>query len=277
MSRTRGTFRGRDRSPIALILCTVLISLISLLAPPAAGAQGDDEAPCGIPPAAKPKRIKGGEGVPPLPLPATPLRRTERKRDPAPPTLAGKIIWGRRDLVWKTEDGREKRFGDWSNDPNDLPRLFEVVARDLRVKYRSENVDLARFSFDPAKIPILYATGLKPFQPSEAEMTRLRDYLLAGGLLLGVAHHGAKEFNDSFRKAAAALFPDRPFALLPPDHPIYRAHRPLGKIDYSPLLVEPNRTEMDEPLPDWDHQGVRRHREPRGVGGRGQLGAVPGL
>jgi len=36
--------------------------------------------PLGPPPEAGKRRISGGEGFPPLPLPATPLRRTERKR-----------------------------------------------------------------------------------------------------------------------------------------------------------------------------------------------------
>lgn len=44
-----------------------------------------------IPPVAKQNRISGGESFPPLPLPATPLRRTERKKEPAPPALVGKI------------------------------------------------------------------------------------------------------------------------------------------------------------------------------------------
>jgi hypothetical protein len=47
------------------------------------------------PPPPKPSRIKGGEGFPPLPLPATPLRHTERKRQPAKPALIGKIKYGK--------------------------------------------------------------------------------------------------------------------------------------------------------------------------------------
>jgi len=50
--------------------------------------------PLGPPPEAAKRRISGGESFPPLPLPATPLRRTERKREPSPPKLAAKIVWG---------------------------------------------------------------------------------------------------------------------------------------------------------------------------------------
>ena len=37
-----------------------------------------DAASCGPPPRAKPQRRTGGESFPPLPLPVTPLRRTEK-------------------------------------------------------------------------------------------------------------------------------------------------------------------------------------------------------
>src|SRR5437870_12526663 len=46
-----------------------------------------------IPPKAAPQRRNAGEGVPPLPLPATPLRRSEKKREPSPPALLGNITF----------------------------------------------------------------------------------------------------------------------------------------------------------------------------------------
>ena len=56
------------------------------------------------PPRAKPHRRSAGESLPPLPLPATPLRRSERKRQPAPPALIGMITFaGSRFVV---EDGK---------------------------------------------------------------------------------------------------------------------------------------------------------------------------
>ena len=40
------------------------------------------------------KQMNAAEALPPLPLPATPLRRTERKKPPQPDCLVGKVIWG---------------------------------------------------------------------------------------------------------------------------------------------------------------------------------------
>src|SRR5436190_24120839 len=52
-----------------------------LALPPSARAQeGSGPVDCGPPPRAKPQSRTGGESFPPLPLPATPLRRTEKKR-----------------------------------------------------------------------------------------------------------------------------------------------------------------------------------------------------
>ena len=61
---------------VALLLAAAFLLLPGVVALGAAS--------CGPPPPAKPHRRKAGESFPPLPLPATPLRRTERKRPPAP-------------------------------------------------------------------------------------------------------------------------------------------------------------------------------------------------
>ncbi len=69
------------------------IFALGVLATIGSAARGDDfqNPKAVIPPIAHQNRISGGESFAPLPLPATPLRRTERKRDPAPPALVGKI------------------------------------------------------------------------------------------------------------------------------------------------------------------------------------------
>ena len=69
---------------------------------------------CGAPRRAAPQRRKGGESFPPLPLPATPLRRTEKKRPPAPPALVGKVQYGK--VVWVTDEktGRRSSYRDWT-------------------------------------------------------------------------------------------------------------------------------------------------------------------
>jgi hypothetical protein len=200
--------------------------------PPALGSAADD-GPCGLPPEAKPQRIKGAEGAPPLPLPGTPLRRTERKREPAPPTLVGKVMWGER-RSQTLPDGRTRSYADWDLDPSDLPHLLKTANQRLGVRYRSVPLDLASFSFDPDEVPVLYMSGKRAPPPLDPALrAKLRGYIEAGGTLWADACAGAPAFGDGLRRELAALFPDRPLARVPPDHPIFRSAQRVEKVGYS--------------------------------------------
>ena len=95
------------------------------------GASEDDYLkPVGLPPKAKPQMRQGGEALPPLPLPATPLRRSEKKRPPSPSTMIGKVIWGSYlDYTW--EDGQVTRVYDWNMVPADCQSLLRSAYKHL--------------------------------------------------------------------------------------------------------------------------------------------------
>ncbi len=186
---------------------------------------------CGPPPPAKPQRRTGGESFPPLPLPATPIRRTERKRPPAPPALVGKIALG--PVKWTTDaKGRRGSYRDWMTDPADMINLLNWSNRQLGLRYRSLEVELEKFSFDPTEIPILYATGHDGFQLSDEVRAKLRRYLFDGGYLIGDACCGSKPFADAFLAEMEAIFPHRPLFRLPVDHPLFRCFYPVGDVNY---------------------------------------------
>ena len=198
---------------------------------------------CGPPPKAKPQRRKGGESFPPLPLPATPLRRTEKKRPPAPPTLVGKVEYGER--VWATdENGRRYSYLDWTTDPGDMETLLKWVGRHLGVRYRPITINLARFSFDPAETPILYFTGHEAINFPDALRAKLRQFVLDGGYIIGDACCGMEAFSESFVKQTAAMFPRRRLRKLEIDHPIYKCFYPISKVSYQ---EEKNRRYPAEP------------------------------
>ncbi len=193
--------------------------------------------PCGLPPERKPQRIKAGEAFPPLPLPATPLRRTERKRDPAPPTLIGKIRWGQTHTVFLS-DGRRVRFSDWNLDPSDMQGLLKAAARKLKIRYKHEVVSLRSFHFDPARVPILFITGAKPFSFDPATRKKLRSYLEKGGFLWGEACWGSQVFRDAFRAEMKKIFPGRPLMQLPPAHPLFRCTYAVDHVRYSRWVTD---------------------------------------
>ncbi len=189
-----------------------------------AGAQEFQNPKAQIPPVAKQNRISGGESFPPLPLPATPLRRTERKKDPAPPALVGKI-----DL--NVIDG--KKVSAYPSVTLDIENLMNWTNSQLQLRYRYVETDLSKFSFSPTELPVLYLTGWTPLpELSDKTKASLREYLMGGGTLIVHANCGRPEFNDSFKKLQGELFPDRPMGWLPPDHPIYSCLHKIEKMRF---------------------------------------------
>lgn len=169
------------------------------------------------PPPARPQRRSGGESFPPLPLPVTPLRRSEKKREPAPPILVAKIAYAR----------------DVYNITNDVLNLLNWAQGDLQISYRPVSLLLERFSFDPTEIPVVYLTGHDPvpaFTVTEAQ--QLRRYVYGGGTILANACCGSPEFAAAFRRAIASVFPDRPLHRLSPEHPIFHCVHDLNEVRY---------------------------------------------
>ena len=75
-----------------------------------------------------PAQMSGSEGVPPLPLPAVPQRRTEKKNPPRPPVLVVKIV---------TNDEL-----DWNTNPQDVENLLTWMAKNIGVNFSSQNRSL---------------------------------------------------------------------------------------------------------------------------------------
>jgi hypothetical protein len=200
---------------------------------PGLALAGDDNAgpiDCGPPPPAKPQNRTGGESIPPLPLPVTPLRRTEKKRPPAPPPLIGKMALGRVRFV--TRDGKRIQYRDWMTDPADVDSLLNWTNAKLGIHYRRADADFEHFSFDPRELPALLFAGHNSFRLDDAVRQRLAHYVLDGGLILGDACCGWKDFDEAFRREMAALFPTRPLRRLAPDDPLFASYYKLGSFTY---------------------------------------------
>ncbi|HOC02015.1 MAG TPA: DUF4159 domain-containing protein [Candidatus Ratteibacteria bacterium] len=162
---------------------------------------------CGkAPPAKDPQRIKAGEAFPPLPLPATPLRRSERKNPPAPPVLVGKVICGSDE--------------SWTRAENDIENLLRLATQRIGVSYQAIKINLKGFSFDPDEIPILYITSVEPFIPDEETIEKIKEYLEKGGFLWVNASSGSPEFLKAMVGWIDKLYPDRNMYIAYGNHPI---------------------------------------------------------
>jgi len=173
-----------------------------------------------IPPKATPQRRNSGEGVPPLPLPATPLRRSEKKREPSPPALVGTVTFSPQSL-------RGTKL-EWETTIIDIEKWVEWTNGQLNQKYRFVQTDFSKFSYDPSELPILYFTGWKPLpQFDDGTIQNIRQYLMNGGTWVVHSSCGRPEFNESFRREIARIFPDRELAPIPTDHPLFSTYYPI--------------------------------------------------
>jgi hypothetical protein len=207
----------------AAVTAAILLSTLS-------AARGDFENPkAKQPPRAKPQRRSAAEGLPPLPLPATPLRRSEKKREPAPPALVGMVQFS--GTKFKVVDGQRKPVSLFPTTQIDIERLMSHANRQLRIHYRYVPTTLDGFSWDPKELPVLYVTGWTPLPELNEELAgRLRRYLYDGGTLVLHAQCGRPEFVKSARTAIAKLLPNRQLAPLDSDSPLFHAYHNIDRM-----------------------------------------------
>jgi hypothetical protein len=176
----------------------------------------------GTPPREKPHRTKAAEGFPPLPLPVVPQRRTEKKRQPAPPKLLANL--------------ENISFAGWKGSPGAVDQLLASAKEHLNVWYGWEQLDIGELVRKHTagvdhRTPILYLCVYYPLDLSEEQRGALRSYTLAGGTLI-VNCCGRDEAFASTREELARLFPKYPLRPLPADHPVYHAYYDLEQIRY---------------------------------------------
>src|SRR5436309_6598820 len=129
---------------------------------------------CGPPPRKNPLRQTSAEGMPPLPLPATPLRRSEPKAEPAPPLMIAKVEYG--------------TTQDWNTDPGDIDNLMRHVRSAVGLWYGWKQLALRELvalykAKKESKVPALYFSGHDAFTFSAEERQALAQYLLDGGTI----------------------------------------------------------------------------------------------
>ena len=108
--------------------------------------------------------------------------------------------------------------GDWYANPSSIPNLLEAIAQ--RTTLDVERTE-GRVTLGDERLwdyPFLHVTGHGNIKLSDAEVERLREYLLRGGFLHVSDNYG---LDESFRREIARVFPDRPLVDVPRAHPVY--------------------------------------------------------
>ena len=108
--------------------------------------------------------------------------------------------------------------GDWYANPSSIPNLLKAINERTSLKVEATE---ARVSLKDDRVwdhPFLHVTGHGVIKFSDAEVTRLREYLNRGGFLHVDDNYG---LDETFRKEIARVFPDRPLVDVPHSHPVY--------------------------------------------------------
>ncbi|MBL7219053.1 MAG: DUF4159 domain-containing protein [Phycisphaerae bacterium] len=113
--------------------------------------------------------------------------------------------------------------GDWNNRPRDLASLTRWMSKMYERTLNWQIVDLKMPIRDWHDAPILVITGSKAPAFDDANISKLRNFVLQGGTILSIAEStfSSKPFSDEMRKVYAQMFPDYQLKMLPKGHELY--------------------------------------------------------
>lgn len=119
--------------------------------------------------------------------------------------------------------GKDKKpvLANWNQRPRDAANLVLWAKRQLERDLRWQRIDLNASTNDLLEAPILYITGDQKLEFADSEISRLRDFCQAGGIILGAPERGDQDFAKSFRELGSKLFKQYEFRKLPANHPIF--------------------------------------------------------
>jgi hypothetical protein len=110
--------------------------------------------------------------------------------------------------------------GDWYANPSSLPNLLAAIRERTSLPVEKTEVRVTIMDDRLWDLPFLHMTGHGNVKFSDAEVVRLREYLLRGGFLHADDNYG---MDESFRREIRRVFPDRELMDVPLSHPVYHA------------------------------------------------------
>ena len=213
-----------NAQPRPLLAWLTIVTIVTAAALAAMAEQGERRlGTIGPPPREDPQRQTSAEGLPPLPLPVVPLRRSEPKAEPAPPLFVGKLRYG----TWQ----------DYMPNPGDIDNLLRHVRAQVDAWYGHTLIGLDEIaeqldSAEGTAVPMLYMSGYHRFELTEEERDVLRQYIVDGGTLVAEATLGSPEFTESFQDEMQQVFPQRRLRRLDVDHPLFRGYYEYANVHY---------------------------------------------
>ncbi len=112
--------------------------------------------------------------------------------------------------------------GDWDNRPRDLANLTRWITRifERTVNWQIINLKVPVREWHDA--PILYISGAKAPKFTDADLAKLRQFVLEGGTIFSCTECSGSGFSKGMRDIYAKLFPKYEMESLPFTHPLYQ-------------------------------------------------------
>ena len=131
----------------------------------------------------------------------------------------------------------KKQTDPWNERPRDVANLAKWTGKHSLEGFLNWQIVSLKVSVDDLHdAPILYISGSEELTLSEQEIDKLRLFVEQGGMILGNADCGSKNFAGSFKKLAGKLFPKYEFRRLPASHPIFDEQYHAAKWKQKPVV-----------------------------------------
>ncbi len=167
----------------------------------------------------------------------------------------------------RLDSGGKNVRGEWNNRPRDLANLARFASRELERPLNWQIVSIERAPGDWSDSPILYFASHSALKFSEEDISKLRAFVEAGGMLFTQADNGSESFNLYVNQLAKQVFPEFELKDLPADDAIFslqyiipKANRPRlrGVFNGARLLWVHSPTDL---AINWQQRAEKSKRE----------------
>jgi hypothetical protein len=134
--------------------------------------------------------------------------------------------------------GQLQHGGDWNPDPASLANLGKTLKEQAGSATDFIKQPVALGQDDLGNFPLLYLTGHRAFEFKPEQVEALRAYLERGGFLIADPCCGKDTFDAAFRRLCQQLYPARPLARLPKDHPVLRTPYAVETVAYTGAVAK---------------------------------------
>jgi len=153
-------------------------------------------------------------------------------------------------IRYETKDNKgDKIAGAWNNRPHDLWNFVDYISDQYEYTTSWQIVELDLSPYSLIESPLLWLATHDGFSFTDQQITNLRDYINAGGMLVFNPDRVSPGTGKSITALAAKLYPDLKFEKVRPDHGFYKIHQrikspiPMQMVHNGirPLIVQFNR------------------------------------